>query len=244
MDMKNNYYKNIMDEKITTNTNMNPNNGQNNRILFWVAIGVSILALSVSGILIYELLIVKRAVPSVGESDVVVGSQTSKIDVITYGDYQCGYSIQLNQEIEPLIMKNYVETGKAKMIYKDIPLFGEESLQAAIAARCANEQNKYWEYHSALFKTEIDERRVKGVGKYTGNLNRETFQKIASNLGMDIENFLSCYDSQKYKDAINRDFEEFKKLSNNKPITPTTFIDGNMIVGAKPYYIFEQYLKD
>jgi protein-disulfide isomerase len=166
-------------------------------------------------------------VPEIGNA-VVLGDKDAPVTLVVFGDFQCSYCVKFFNDAEQLIRKNYVDSGKVKMVHKDLSFLGQASVDAAMAAKCSKDQSKYWEYHDALYETS-------GEG---GSLNRATFEKIASNLGMNAKKFLDCYDSKKYADEIREDSEEASRVMPQIS-TPTIFVNGAMIQGAYPYANFE-----
>ena len=176
--------------------------------------------------------------PEIGD-DVILGDPNAPVTIFVFADYQCPFCGKLYKETEPLIRKNYIETGKANMVNKDLAFLGQESLRAAEASECAKEQGKYWAYHDALFDVETEEFATKGNNENTGNLNRETFSAIASSLQMNVNEFLSCLDSGKYEDEVKNDLNEAKDLLP-RAVTPTVIINGEIIQGAQPYSVFAE----
>ena len=128
--------------------------------------------------------------------------------------------------------------GKIKMVYKDLAFLGPESAAAAEAAQCAVDQKKYWQYHDALYTIEYEETKLLGNGEGTGNLNRSTFEKIASGLEMDTNQFLNCFDSKKYVSEVQKDIEEAKAVMDSLS-TPTIFVNDRIFQGALPYSVFK-----
>ena len=128
------------------------------------------------------------------ENEAVLGDANAPVTIFVFGDYQCPFCGKFFKETELLLRRNYVDTGKAKMVYKGMAFLGPESIAAAEAANCAKDQGKFWEYHDAIFETEINELQALGNSENTGNLKRELFEKIASDLKMDAGKFLSCFD--------------------------------------------------
>jgi len=173
----------------------------------------------------------------VSSSDVVLGDPNAPVTIVEFGDYQCPFCARFFKEIQGKITDNYIKTGKAKMIYKELAFLGQESEAAALAASCAKEQGKFWQFHDAIFKTEWDEVEKVMAGalksnENNGNLNRSFFEKTASDLKMDIASFLQCFDSKKYKNEITDNYNEANKLMNGRISTPTLFINGQMIQGS------------
>jgi len=179
------------------------------------------------------------------DDDVILGDAQAAVTIFIFSDYQCPFCGKFFKESELLIRKNYVETGKAKMVYKDLAFLGPESIVAAQAAECAKDQGKYWAYHDAIFEIEIKEFETLGNNEHTGNLNKETFKKIASDLKMNTDEFLACFDSQKYAAEVEKDTKEANSIME-RPSTPTIFINEKMIEpqGALPYNVFSQAIDE
>jgi len=179
------------------------------------------------------------------DDDVILGDAQAAVTIFIFSDYQCPFCGKFFKESELLIRKNYVETGKLKMVYKDLAFLGPESIVAAQAAECAKDQGKYWAYHDAIFEIEIKEFETLGNNEHTGNLNKETFKKIASDLKMNTDEFLACFDSQKYAAEVEKDTKEANSIME-RPSTPTIFINEKMIEpqGALPYNVFSQAIDE
>ncbi len=169
----------------------------------------------------------------------ILGDTKAPLTIFVYSDYQCPFCGKFYQEAEQQIRKNYVDTDKVNMVYKNLAFLGPESTAAANAAECAKDQGKFWQYHDAIFNTEIQESQAKGNNESTGNLNRDLFKQIASSLKMNTDSFLACYDSQKYNSEIQSDTQGAQTLLPQVS-TPTIYIAGKFIQGAYPYDTFSQ----
>ena len=171
------------------------------------------------------------AVPMLGYDD-------APITIVEVGDYQCHMCKKWFEETRPLIIENYVNTGKVNLVFLDMPFLGADSIPASEATYCANDQGKYWEYHSMLFRyqQEIDD----------GWANANRLQAIALNLDLDIEQFDKCMTTDDHKPRIN--FNRQKSVTDfDATSTPTFMIipeSGNSerIVGAHPYSTFERII--
>ena len=89
----------------------------------------------------------------------VLGSETATITIVEVGDYQCHMCKMWFEKTRPLIIENYVNTGKVNLVFVDMTFLGNDSTPASEATYCADDQGKYWDYHSALFhyQQEIDD---------------------------------------------------------------------------------------
>ena len=85
-----------------------------------------------------------------------LGNANAKVTLVEFSDYQCPFCARHFIQSEPQIIKEYVDTGKVKFYYRDFPLpqIHPGAQKAAEAARCAGDQNKYWEYHDSLFQNQ------------------------------------------------------------------------------------------
>jgi protein-disulfide isomerase len=173
------------------------------------------------------------------DQNVVLGDPKAKVTVIIFSDFQCPYCGKFFQETESLIRKNYVATGKAKMIYKSLAFLGEESEKAAEATECAKDQGKFWQFHDALFEAE-----AKDGQERNGNLNENLFKKIASDLQMNTDDFLACLNSQKYAAKIQNNLAEAQAAMGANVATPSIIVNDKIIQGAYPYSVFSQIIDE
>jgi len=167
------------------------------------------------------------------DDDAVLGDPKAAVTIVEFGDYQCPFCGRFFEQIEPKLKEEYVATGKAKLIYRDFAFLGPESKTAALAAQCAGEQNKYWEFHNRLFEIEIAD-----GSENNGNLSNGLMKSLAKELGLDRGKFNLCFDSQKYREEIEKDYND--GLSAGVSGTPATFINSKLISGVQPYSVFKQ----
>jgi len=163
------------------------------------------------------------------------GSPNAPVVVIEYVDFQCpscGYVARL---IEPQVDKEYIATGKVRWIVRNYAFLGQESEWAAQAARCAQDQEKFWEYHDLLFKNQ----RGENIGTYS----IENLKKFAASLSLDMKAFNECFDSGKYVKAVQDEGIEGRMKGVSS--TPTFFINGLVYPGAPhTYEAFKGMLED
>ena len=98
---------------------------------------------------------IAAAVPGKNEvrtDDHVKGDANAPVAIIEYSDFQCPYCRKFYEDTLPTLIKEYVDTGKAKLVYRHFPLeFHPAALVSAQASECAAEQGKFWEMHDAIF---------------------------------------------------------------------------------------------
>ena len=165
----------------------------------------------------------------------VLGNPNAPITVVEFGDYQCTFCSKFFHETENSIVTNYVKTGKVKILFKDFVILGQDSINAANAAHCANDQKLFWEYHSMLYNN--------WAGEDTGWADLAHLHEFANTLGLDMDVFSTCMSDLKWNELVNLSRIDGQKLGVSG--TPTFFvIDQNndviKIVGAQHYDVFKQ----
>ncbi|MEK7647106.1 MAG: thioredoxin domain-containing protein, partial [Patescibacteria group bacterium] len=91
------------------------------------------------------------------DSDVVLGNPEAPVTVVEYSDFQCPFCGRFFHTTLSEFKENYIKTGQAKFIYRDFAFLGQESIDAAAAAKCAGDQGKFWDYHDYLFSHQSGE---------------------------------------------------------------------------------------
>ncbi|OLB55521.1 MAG: hypothetical protein E6K58_01505 [Nitrospirae bacterium] len=132
--------------------------------------------------------------------DRVRGDPQAPVTLIEYSDFTCGFCLKFFRETWPRLRADYIETGKVRFLYRDFPRgFQGPGLDAAVAARCAGNQGRYWQMHDRLFG---DDRR----------LGPADLQRHAQTIGLDLPLFSKCLEEAPHTDAIRRDREEGVRL--------------------------------
>lgn len=159
------------------------------------------------------------------DGDPSVGPEDAPITIVEFSDFQCPFCVRWHNEVYDDLMAKY--DGQIRFVYRDFPLYQihPEAEPAAIAANCAGEQGKYWEFHGLLFNG----------GK---ELNVNTYNSYATNIGLDLGSFSQCLQDEKQRDEVSEDYEYATSLGVRS--TPTFFINGLAIVGAQPLEVFVQ----
>ena len=169
----------------------------------------------------------------------VLGSESATITIIEFGDYQCEACYHWFHNTRSTLIDNYIETGKAKLIFVDLPFLGRDSPIAAQASYCAEDQGKYWEYHTILYT-------FQDGPPDSGWADRDRLNSFAFSLDMNIDEFNECMDSSKYKKRAKANYDEAVKNGANS--TPTFIIisqDGAIekFAGAQPYPVFASMIE-
>jgi len=123
------------------------------------------------------------------DDDPVLGSPDAKVLVIEFGDYQCPTCRMFWKDVEPRLKKDYIDTGKVKLVFRDFPLNQHpEAVLAAMAVNCARDQNKYWEYHDKVFREQYNK------GDDVIRLKPADLKKWEKDMKLDPAAFDQCLD--------------------------------------------------
>jgi len=160
------------------------------------------------------------------EPAMIRGPAAAPVTIFEWSDYQCPYCKRA-QEILARLQAEFPET--VKIAFKDFPLRSHDrALPAALAARCAGAQGRYWEYHDLLFVAQPDFSRDQLVG-------------YARRLGLDAAAFTECLDSARFQEAVLADQREGRDAGVRA--TPTFFINGRKIEGALSIEAFREVIQ-
>lgn len=158
----------------------------------------------------------------------VLGESTAPVLIREYGDFQCPSCGAFARGIEPQIRAAYIETGLARLAWHDFAWIGAESRDAANAARCAGDQDRFWDYHDVLYQNQ--------AGENAGAFSKDRLKGFGDALGLEPTAFHACVDADRYAAAVRADFAEVRRNGFNG--TPTFVIGDQRIVGAQPFEVF------
>lgn len=149
------------------------------------------------------------------------GPDDAPVTIVEYSEFQCPYC----RETERALRQTLDKYGdQVRLVYKDFPLgFHKHAMDAALAARCADEQGQFWPYHDALFAS--------------GQLSAADLKATAAHLGLDRESFDSCLDERKYERVVRADQAEGSRLGADG--TPYFLINGKSLSGAQSAAAFD-----
>jgi len=164
----------------------------------------------------------------------ILGSESAPVTIVEFGDYQCEACYHWFHNTRATLIDNYIETGKAKLVFVDLPFLGRDSPKAAHASYCADDQGKYWEYHTILYT-------FQDGPPDSGWADRDRLNSFAFSLDMNMDEFNECMDSSKYKQRVKANYDDAVK--NGATLTPTFILvssDGTTkkLGGAQPYSVF------
>ena len=158
-----------------------------------------------------------------------LGDVNAPVLVEVWEDFQCPACQAYSEQIEPLIIENYVKTGKARYVFRHYPFLDDrvaskESDQSANASMCAAEQGRFWDYHDIVYANW----RSENAGAYSD----KRLVAFAETIGLDMAAFNSCFESNKFKEQIDQDLAEGQQIGVSG--TPSVFVNKQII---RPGYV-------
>ncbi|HEX6531014.1 MAG TPA: thioredoxin domain-containing protein [Nitrospira sp.] len=165
------------------------------------------------------------------------GKTDAPLTLIEYSDFTCGYCLKFFKETLPKLQAQYIDSGKIKFVYRDYPRADRGvGVEAAVAARCAGAQGRYWAMHDRLF----------GEGS---KLESASFKTAAKSLGLDQAEFGKCFDERRHLESIFQDRREANRwgfhgtpgfILMQTVGGPTEQIPAVAIPGAFPFEAFAE----
>jgi protein-disulfide isomerase len=176
------------------------------------------------------------------DDDPFKGNPDAPITIVEFSDFQCPFCSRFVQQTLSQLEQSYIDTGKVKFVYRDLPLdsLHPNARPTHIAAECADEQGKFWQYHDVLFENQTQ------WNKMTSEDLDDTLVQYAQDLSLDVSSFEACLNSPEIADEVNKDYLEATRYGVSG--TPTFFIgnekDGfTKLVGAQPFAAFESQIE-
>ena len=168
----------------------------------------------------------------------VLGRADAPVTLVEFTDLECPYCRAFHVGTFERLKREYIDTGKVRFLTRDFPLdFHPNARPAALAVRCAGEQGKFWEMRHV-------------VTLNANALSRDLYDRLARELGLDASRFSACIAADRYRAEIDRDMAEATKAGvSGTPTfvlgatTPGTSVEGQRIVGAQPFPVFEAQIK-
>jgi protein-disulfide isomerase len=166
------------------------------------------------------------------------GSRTAPVTIVEFTDYECPFCRQFETITMPQILKEYVDTGKVRLVVHDFPLnIHANAMPAAEAAHCAGDQGKFWPMHDVLFSE-------------PGKLGPADLIDRAGELKLDIGAFKACLEGGKDRPDV---MKQMKTASELQIVATPSFligrtvadvVEGSIVTGAQPIAVFETKLKE
>ena len=166
-----------------------------------------------------------------------LGRADAPVSMIEFTDLQCPYCARYAAETFPRIRAEYIDTGKLRYASRDLPLpFHSFAKTAAIAARCAGEQGRFWEFRDALFARQ-------------SSLGGEPYAALAGELGLDVERLEACRRDGRQAAAVQADVElaRYNSIGSTPTFVIGNIVDGQFVgerfSGAQPFEVFKEKIE-
>ena len=154
--------------------------------------------------------------PTFAMSGASVGVASAPVTIEVWADFQCPFCGVFTHGIEPTLLREYAANGSAVVRFRDFAFLGQESIDAAVAARCADRRGRFWRYHDLLFASQ--------QGENQGAFGRQNLVQLAAFAGLDQQAFGTCLDDPDVAGAVTAETTEGRSLGVES--TPTLRIVG------------------
>jgi protein-disulfide isomerase len=166
------------------------------------------------------------------KDDPVLGRDDAPVTIVEFSDFQCPFCRSFWSGAYAEIKTQYIDTGKVRLIFRDWPLsFHSAAKPSALAANCAHEQGKFWQYHDKMFSEQAKQ------GQGTVSYGIPELKRWAAEIGVDAAKFNACLDASTYAAEVDQDIADGNKYGVSG--TPSFFINGKLVVGAQPFPAFK-----
>lgn len=159
-----------------------------------------------------------------------LGSPTAPVVIVEWGDFQCPFCGAFARDTQPALLAQYVDTGKARVEWRDFAYLGPESSAAAVADRAAGRQGKFWAYHDALYARQYPEN--------TGALSSGYLLGLARQVGLDLGRFQADLADPSLARQVQADRAQGSSLGVVG--VPTVLINGGLMYGDQPLPLYQQ----
>jgi protein-disulfide isomerase len=181
---------------------------------------------------------IKDPTTLLGPNDPSLGNANAKVTIVEFTDFECPYCRSFFIGAYPQLKKDYIDTGKARLVFRNFPLpFHDAAKPAALAALCANDQGKFWQMHDEIFTEQQKQEPTMTQVTKTISFTPADLKTWAAKIGLDMQQFNQCVSSNKYTKQIDADTAAGTGFSVDG--TPTFFINGQVLVGAQPFSAFK-----
>ncbi len=167
----------------------------------------------------------------------ILGSADAPVTIVEFSDIQCPFCKRFVDDAFVELKTKYIDTGKVKLAFRHYPLTSihPNAKKAGEAVECANEQNKFWDYHDLLFAKQDEWSQLASADAVN------SFVDYSGELGLDTAQFRNCLDSSKFQQKVEDDLAA--GMDAGVDGTPAFFINGWRLTGAQPFASFEQLIE-
>lgn len=174
--------------------------------------------------------LLKLSVPQELADGLALGKPGAKVTVAVFEDFQCPHCLRFTALVEPVIVDEYVKTGKVRLEFHNLPILGQESVQAAVAGWCAGAQNKFWAYHEKLFMVQAEAGQATSEKLEVGRFSQQSLQGYAGEVGLDRAAFDACYTSEVAVEQVRADVRQAQSLGLRG--TPSFVLNGQPLAAS------------
>jgi len=171
--------------------------------------------------------------------ELIIGDPAAPATMVEYGDFKCPSCGEFHQAAWQDIKRDYIDTGRLKVIFKPYPVYGEDGAKAVYGSYCAAAQDKFTQYHEAAFAYMWENYFSKGDkdASVRKTLDGEALRSIVEPLGIDYAAFQNCIDEITY----DSDYQQALSDAADDGVqgTPTFILNNQKVVGPQPYQIFK-----
>lgn len=149
-----------------------------------------------------------------------IGDPDAPVTIDVYADFQCPYCQRFSLLVGPQLIDAWVRSGQARLVFRDFAFLGEESRWAAVAARLAAEQDRFWPFHDLLYSNLLGE----NVGSYTP----DRLLVMGQMAGLDMDPFIAGLQVPAAREAWAAIEQDVRDAASTRGVsaTPTVFVDG------------------
>src|SRR5918994_6403343 len=165
------------------------------------------------------------------EKGPALGSPNAPVTIVEFSDFRCSFCKKFWADTLPKLKTAYFEKGTAQFVFRHFAILGKQSEQAAMAAECAAEQGKFWQYHDKLFANQA------GLA-----FTQSKLEQYARELRFEGANFKRCLTSEKYRKKVEGETAVAASLGARG--TPTFFVNKRILVGAQPFEVFQTVITE
>lgn len=168
------------------------------------------------------------------DDPMALGDEDAPVVMVEYADFRCPFCGIFARDTQPKL-ENYIDNGTLRLEWHDLPVFGKQSLNAAVAGRAAANQGRFWEFHTATFADAPERGHL--------DLPRTKLIALAKEAGVpDIEQFKTDLDSKQLRADVRADAQKARNIGATG--TPLFLVNGEPIMGAQPLAVFERVIEN
>jgi len=156
-----------------------------------------------------------------------LGKKDAPLTLEIYEDFQCPYCLRFTAQVEPFLFEEYVKTGKVRVEFRHFVIIPPESQKAALGAQCAAAQDRFWEYHRALFLVQAEAGQHKSEKVNVGRFADAELERLAGGIGLDVAAWKTCFQAQATADAVAADVRAGRSAGITG--TPSFVLNGSAV---------------